>query len=174
MNLPIFECIEIYPNLAINHRFWPLLRTKFEKVRSDSESSCNFTSTCTKPKIENQFFPWFRAQHFWKIRLKNRSILGTFLTKSLFRPILANVLDKRRVPTENIDDFPSIDLYMRGLAKLNSSLPNLYISGLFEKFENNTVQYRFHHFDARALGNLLNFFLDWNTLTMNIFPTGGS
>ena len=61
---PIFECIEIYPNLATNHRFWPLLRTKFEKVRSDSESSCNFTSTCTKPKIENQFFPWFRAQYF--------------------------------------------------------------------------------------------------------------
>ena len=58
-NFPISECIEIYPNLAINHRFWPLLRDKIEKIRSDSESSCNFTSTCTKSKSENDDFSWF-------------------------------------------------------------------------------------------------------------------
>ena len=117
MSFSIFECIEIYPNLAINHRFWPLLRKQFEEIRSDSESLCNFTSTCTKPKIENQFFLWFRAQYFQKIWLKNRYILGTFLIKSLFRPILATFLDKLRAPSGNIDDFPSIDLYIGGLAK---------------------------------------------------------
>ena len=93
-SFPIFESIEINPNLAINHRFWLLLREKFEKIRSDSESSCNFTSTCTKPKIENQLFLWFRARYFQKIWLKRRSILGTFLTKSLFRPIFATICKK--------------------------------------------------------------------------------
>ena len=34
MNFPIFECIEINPNLVINHCFWSLLRKKFEKVRA--------------------------------------------------------------------------------------------------------------------------------------------
>ena len=63
-NFHIFEYIEIYPNLAINHGFWPLLRTKSEKIRSDSESSCNFTSICTKPNIKNQFFPGFQGQYF--------------------------------------------------------------------------------------------------------------
>ena len=71
-----------------------------------------------------------------------------------------NELKKKRVLYTFFFSLASIDLYMGGLAKLKSYLPNLYISGLFEKFENNTVQYRFHHFDARALGNLLNFFLD--------------
>ena len=47
-----------------NPCFWPLLHHKMQKIRSDSESSSNFTSTFTKPKIENQFFPWFRAQYF--------------------------------------------------------------------------------------------------------------
>ena len=50
--------------LVINGHFWPLLREKLWKMRSDSESSCNFTSTCTKSKIKNQFFPWFRGQSF--------------------------------------------------------------------------------------------------------------
>ena len=131
MNFPIFECIEINPNLAINHYFWPLLRTKFEKVRSDSESSCNFTSTCTKPKIENQFFPWFWAQYFRKPRIRNQYILGTFLAKSLFWSILVTVIEKRRVPSENIDDFPSIDLYMRGLAKSETCLRHPKIWVLF-------------------------------------------
>ena len=63
-NYHILESIEIYPNLAVNYHFWPLLREKFEKIRSDLGSSCNFTSTCTKPKIEKQFLPWFRAQYF--------------------------------------------------------------------------------------------------------------
>ena len=67
--------------LVMNQCFWPLLHQKFEKIRSDSESSCNFTSTCTKPKIEKWVFPW----SWWsvsssfsglgqKINLKNEKI----------------------------------------------------------------------------------------------------
>ena len=63
-NFYIFEYIEENTNLAIIHGFWPLLRTKFEKVRSDSKSSCDFTSISTKPKIKNEFFPGLRGQYF--------------------------------------------------------------------------------------------------------------
>ena len=154
-SFPIFESIEINPNLAINHRFWLLLREKFEKIRSDSESSCNFTSTCTKPKIENQFFLWFRAQYFQKIRLKNRYILGTFLIKSLFRPILSTFLDKRRVPSENIDDFPSIDLYMGGLALLKSHLRDLDISVFSQFLWPKIKKWLFQGFEVRVVWKLL-------------------
>ena len=50
--------------LVINPCFWPLLLQKMKKIRSDSKSSCNFASTCTKPKIKNQFFRWCRGQYF--------------------------------------------------------------------------------------------------------------
>ena len=64
-NFHIFEYIEICTNLAINHCFWSLLRKKFEKVRSDSESSWNFTSICTKSKIKNQFS--CKKKYLWKV-----------------------------------------------------------------------------------------------------------
>ena len=83
-------------------------------MRSASESSCNFTSTCTKSKIKNQFFRNSGVNTLEKSELKIDTFLGIFSTKSLFWPILATVLQKRRVPLENIDDLPSIDLIYRG------------------------------------------------------------
>ena len=51
-----FERIDIFPNLAPNLHFRSLLCEKCAKIRSDSESSCNFASTCTKPKSKKSVF----------------------------------------------------------------------------------------------------------------------
>ena len=48
-----------------------------------------------------------------------------------FWPFLGPNFEKIRVPSENIDDFPSIDLYMRGLAKSETCLRHPKIRVLF-------------------------------------------
>ena len=51
-----------------------------------------------------------------------------FFNKITFLTDFGNFFDKRRAPSENIDDFPSIDFYMRGLAHLKRYLPKPEIS----------------------------------------------
>ena len=59
-----------------------------------------------------------------------------FFNKITFSTDFGNFLDKLRAPSENIDDFPSIDLYTGGLAKLKTCLPNRKISVLFVNIRN--------------------------------------
>ena len=66
-------------------------------------------------KLKISFFGDPGVSIFEKFELKIDHSQALFIAKSLFRPIFTTVCKKRRVPSENIDDFPSIDLLYQSL-----------------------------------------------------------
>ena len=79
------EYISIYSKMwkfDINPCFWPFLDREFEKIKPDLESSSNFTSTCSNPKIENHDFSDFRANSFLNISMFKSDLLNVLTAES--------------------------------------------------------------------------------------------
>jgi len=66
-------------------------------------------------KVKISFFGDPGVSTFEKFELKIDHSQTLFFSKIIFCTILATVFKKRRVPSENIDDFPSIDLLYQSL-----------------------------------------------------------